>query len=333
MDFLGIHWAGIERFIFFPIFAIFIVLGIKNYYRIKHAVRKLANPLHQKALFKNFSLGRQRAKTLLLICSLLSIFIAILQPQWGKKEQNVQQEGRDLLIVLDISRSMQARDVKPSRLEFAKLKIRNLLSKISCDRVGLIVFSGTAFVQCPLTVDHAAFLMFLNHVDTETISSGTTAFDSALKKALDVYASLPEKKHKLVLFLTDGEDFSAHLSTMQTKSAQENIHLFALGIGSPEGAPIPKFDNSGKQIGHEVDDKGAIAMSKLNEKTLEQLCSSLHGKYIKATQSDADLNTLAGYISSYEKEKISDKTFSLFEEQYPWLLGLAWIFLALEWAL
>ena len=181
-DFLGIHWAGLDRVILFPIFVLFILLFVKNYFRIKKASGLLVHADNRKKLFKFFSLPKQLLKTLFSSIALIVVFLALLQPQWTKREQQVAQEGRDLFIVLDISRSMLAQDMKPSRLEFAKLKIRNLLSRISFDRIGLILFSGTAFVQCPLTADHPAFLMFLDHVDVEAISSGTTALDKALTK-------------------------------------------------------------------------------------------------------------------------------------------------------
>lgn len=333
VDFLGIHWAGIDRIIFLPIFILFIVLTAKNYLRIKKATRILVHPLQQKLIFKNFSLTRAWIRAILLISSMLFVFLALLQPQWGKKEQTIAQEGRDLLIVLDISRSMKAKDIKPTRLDFAKLKIRNLLSKLDCERVGLIIFSGSAIVQCPLTVDHQAFLMFLEHVDSEIVSSGTTALDAALAKTLEVFSASQDRKNKLVLLLTDGEDFSSSLSAMQQKAIQENLHLFAFGIGSPEGAPIPKFDFAGQQVGHETDASGNAVLSVLNEKMLKELCTALNGLYIRATYDDSDLNKLVGRIKRFEKEKFSDKKLSLYEDQYPWLLALAWICLAVEWIL
>jgi Ca-activated chloride channel family protein len=293
----------------------------------------LVHPKQATLIFKNFSLRKNLIKTILLVSSLFFIFVAILQPQWGEQTQQVMQEGRDLLIVLDISRSMQAQDLKPSRLEFAKLKIRHLLSRLHFDRVGLILFSGSAFVQCPLTVDQAAFLMFLDHVDTEVISSGTTAFDAALNKAMEVYGEAVGRKNKAVLLVTDGEDFSSNLQYAKQKALEQNIKVLALGIGSTQGAPIPIYDHQGNQVGHEKDGNGVIALTKLNEPLLQSLCQELGGIYFRAQYDDGDIDNLVGIIKKFEKEKFMDRKVSRYHDQYPWLLGLAWIVLLLEWLL
>jgi Ca-activated chloride channel family protein len=330
---LGIHWAGIDCIIYLPIFAFFVVLVIKNYFRVKNKSSQLYHKAQKPTVFPGFSLTKLRIKTSLICLAILALFIALLQPQWSKKEQALQQEGRDLLVLLDISRSMLAKDLKPSRLEFAKLKIRALASKLSADRIGLVVFSGSAFLQCPLTVDHAAFLMYLKNIDIETISSGTTSVDAALQKAIDVYTQIPERKNKLAVIITDGEDFSANLGHMKNLALNNDIKLFALGVGTPEGAPIPIFDNYGKQIGHQTDNTGKVAISKLDEKKLRSITQSLHGDYIKATYQDSDIDQLVDIVKQFEKEKFSDKKFSLFHDQYPWFLGIAWGLLLLEWIL
>lgn len=332
-DLLGIHWAGLDRLMYLPLLIVFIIFIFRNYFRIRAAANLLVHPVTGSAVFKNFSLIKQGIKVFLLSLGACLIFLALLQPQWGTKEQQVVQEGRDLLILLDISRSMLAQDLKPSRLDFAKLKIRELIKQLPFERVGLILFSGSAFLQCPLTGDQAAFLMFLNHVDTETISSGTTAVDTAFLKAIEVFETSPGRKNKLVLLITDGEDFSLHLNVVKRKAAEYNLKLFAWGVGTSQGAPIPRLDIAGKQIGHEVDASGNIVLSSLNEKLLKEMCSQLNGHYLKASYDDTDLNQLARIIQSFEKESFADKKISMYQDQYPWLLGAAWVALALEWIL
>lgn len=332
-NFLGIHWAGIDRLIYSPILFFFCFLIIKNYFRVRCSSTILAHPKKMHIIFKHFSLRKNLIKTILLVSGSCFIFLALLQPQWGKQAQHVVQEGRDLLIALDISRSMQAQDMKPSRLDFAKLKIRNLLSRLHFDRIGLILFSGSAFVQCPLTVDQAAFLMFLDHVDTELISSGTTALDGALNKAMEVYGESNDRKNKAVLLVTDGEDFSSHLQYAKQKASEQNIKVLALGIGSTQGAPIPIFDRQGQQLGHEKDEDGVIALTKLNEPFLQNLCQDLNGIYYRAQYDDSDIDNLVSVIKKFEKEKLMDRKISRYHDQYPWLLALAWIALLIEWLL
>ena len=173
--------------------------------------------------------------------------------------------------------------------------------------------------------------MFLETVDPELISSGTTALDQALQKALDTFKQAGERKHKLVLLLTDGEDFSTNLDHIKKQAAQEGISLFALCVGTPEGAPIPKFDAFGKPQGHETDEHGAIALSKLNEQTLKELTTTLNGVYQRAAYGEDDIRHIVSFVQSHEKERYENKTVSLFHDQYPWFLGAAWLLLALEW--
>jgi Ca-activated chloride channel family protein len=330
---LGIHWAGIDRIIYLPVFLFFIVIIIRNYIRVKNRSFQLFHESQKKTVFPGFSSIKLKLKTFCLCASVLAIFLAILQPQWSKKEESIQQEGRDLLILLDISRSMLAKDLKPNRLEFAKLKIRNLVSRLGADRVGLIVFSGSAFLQCPLTIDHAAFLMYLKNLDAETISSGTTSIESALQRAINVYTQNPERKNRLVAILTDGEDFSANLDTVKNLAISNNIRLFALGIGTPEGAPIPTVDNMGVQTGHQADESGQIVTTKLNEEKLKEITNTLNGQYIRATYQDSDIDQLVKIVNNFEKEKFADKQVSLFHDQYPWFLGVAWVLLLIDWIL
>jgi Ca-activated chloride channel family protein len=332
-DILGIHWASIDNIVYAPIFLLFAYLAIKNYLRIKKSARLLVHPHHRKELFKHFSLLKEFLKATLLCGALMVLFLAFLQPQWGKRDEQVIQEGRDLLILLDVSRSMMAQDLKPNRLEFAKLKVRTLLSKLTFERVGLIAFAGSAFVQCPLTIDHPTFLMFLDHLDAETISSGTTAIDTALTKAMHVFESAQGRKNKNVILLTDGEDFSLNLDTVKQKAAEQQVKLFALGIGTPQGAPIPLFDAHGNQAGHITDAKGAVVLSTLNEKLLQSMCTTLNGSYFTTTYEDSDLDHLVSIIKKMEKEKLTEKKLSLFEDHYPWFLGLAWALLIIEWLL
>ncbi|KKQ10839.1 MAG: VWA domain-containing protein [Candidatus Babeliales bacterium] len=329
----GIHWAGIDKIVYFPIFLFFIILVIRNYLKVKDKSLQLYRKSQKSVVFPGFSQIKLKLKTFFLCVAILAIFLAILQPQWGKKEQNLMQEGRDLLILLDVSRSMLAKDLKPNRLEFAKLKIRDLVSKLAVDRVGLVIFSGTAFLQCPLTIDHAAFLTYLKSIDVESIASGTTSIESALQKALDVYTQIPDRKNKLVAIITDGEDFSTNLGNVKTLAASNNIRLFALGVGTPEGAPIPIFDNLGRQAGHQTDESGQIVTTKLNEEKLREITQALNGVYIRATYQDADVDQLVKIVKSFEKEKFADKQFSLFHDQYPWFLGVAWFLLLMDFVL
>lgn len=299
--------------------------------RIQKIVHLLGSAKTRERLLLNFSMPKVWIKAVLFMLGLFSISLTLLHPQWNKKDETVAQQGRDLIIALDISRSMLARDCAPSRLECAKAKIKALVKRLSCERVGLLLFSGTAFMQCPLTSDYSSFFMFLDQVDAETIASGTTAFDQAIIAALNSYKEIEGRKSKLLVLVTDGEDFSSNLSKIKQRVHDENIHVFTFGVGTTEGAPIPLFDERGNQIGHMKDKRGSVVISRLNEGILNAVARDSGGMYIHMTSDATDLKTLVTQIHRFEKEKIEDKTFSHIDEQYPYFLAIGFILLLIEW--
>lgn len=331
----GITWASWQYVWFLALLTVVVVgVCIWRYIRKRRVAHLLSKKTAGKGMLLHFSLLRQVVKAVLWVIGSISLCLAFLQPQWDKKEEVVNQQGRDLLIALDVSRSMLAQDYKPTRLAFAKKKIMKLVSLLSSERVGLILFSGTAFVQCPLTQDIAAFSLFLDTVDAETISSGSTALDGAIKKALDVFAALPERKNKLLVLFTDGEDFSSNLAAQKQQAQQLGLHIFTIGVGTEQGAPVPIIDAEGNRIGHEQDAAGTIIMSRLNEGILRALADDVGGTYVHASDcNDDDLHEIVSKVEQFDKESLGDKKVETLEEQYSWFVGAAFIFFLLEWLL
>lgn len=329
----GIMWTYTYVPFYLLMFACALALIIWRYKAQERLITLLSSRQHQRVMFKHYSPSLFILKPILYAVGLFFIFLTLLHPQWNKKEESVEQEGRDLLIALDISRSMLAQDIKPDRLQCAQQKIKKLLSMLSCERVGLMLFSGAPFVQCPLTTDYGAFHMFLDSIDAETVSSGTTALDAAINKALAVFSSMPHKKNKLLVIFTDGEDFSSNLAHVKQKAKEIGLHIFTIGIGSTQGAPIPVFDERGNHKGMQRDEKGTIVMSRLNEGILRTLSNDTGAHYIKTTTDDHDLELLVSAVQRYDKEKFEEKKFARYEEQYPYFLFISLICFALEWIL
>jgi len=329
----GIVWASAHNVVWFLGYALAAAVIVYTTRRLLQSVRLLVAPQWQSALLTGFSSKKALIKAGLLTVGLLGLFCALLQPQWGKKEHKVEQEGRELLVALDISRSMLAADVKPSRLEFAKAKIKKLVKLLGAERVGLLVFSGDAFIQCPLTRDTAAFNLFLDAVDAETISSGTTSIAQAISKALNTFASLPTRKNKILVIFTDGEDFSAGLSSIKEDAKKAGLHIFTYGVGTEEGAPVPLLDEQGVSAGYQKDEAGKVVFSRLNRGILQVLSRESGGKYIDATQGSEDIQSLVGQVEAYEKEKFEDKDIELEEERYPYFLAVSFVCLLIEWVL
>lgn len=327
-----IKWAALEYLWLLPVIIAGIVLVFYRMYLRKKAVSLLAGQW-SSVVMKNHRPRWHNVKSILLSVGMLFLWIALLRPQWTKREETVAQEGRDLLIGLDISRSMLATDCVPNRLMAAKTKIKRLLNLLDCERVGLVLFSGSAFVQCPLTTDYGAFLMYLDHVDAETISSGTTALDAALKTSLETYGAVPNKKTKLLVLFTDGEDFSDNLKQYKDKAQEEGLHVFTIGVGTPEGAPIPLYNEEGKKIGHQKDGKGNAVITQLNERVLHELARNAGGSYMQLTQNNNDIKKLAQQIARFEKEQFEEKKVAQLDDKYHYFLMISFLCFALEWIL
>ena len=328
----GIRWASLSySWIGLIVAAAFGCYLYRNY-NVGAAIARLAGKW-QSLLIQNYSTKRNSIKTMLFGVGMLFLALAALRPQWNQSNTIIVQEGRDLLIALDISRSMLATDCKPNRLSVAKKKIKQLLSMLSCERVGLMLFSGSAFVQCPLTTDYSSFHMFLDNVDVETISSGSTALDAALRASLDLFANGSERKNKLLVIFTDGEDFSSNLSGLKKEAQQANLKIFTLGVGTHDGAPIPLYDALGKAAGHQKDAHGTIVISRLNEGILQSLAHDMGGVYLPISQDKSDLSTLVQHLSRYEKEQFEDKQIRQYEDKYHYFALVTFFCLLMEWLL
>lgn len=328
----SVHWASFEYVWLGPV--VLLAIGILFYrYYVTLNVVELLTRSRTSILLHNFSLVRTRLKILLMGVGLFFLYTALLRPQWYQQNKMVAQEGRDLFIALDISRSMLVADCEPNRLACAKKKIQGLIHLLPGTRVGLILFSGSAFVQCPLTSDYGAFNLFLNSVDVETISSGTTALDIAIQKVIDTFESMPTKKNKLLVLFTDGEDFSHNLTAVKNRARSMGLSIFTVGMGTVTGGPIPLYDVQGKIIGHQKDTQDKVVISHLNESVLHTIAEDVGGTYIPLTENENDIQSIAQFITAFEKEKYEDKEISQMQEQYPYFLFGSFICFILEWLL
>jgi len=333
MKLFGITFAAAKNLLFLPVLIFAIVLLIWKYAKTKKVVKFLADSTHFSDLFKHFSSTRLVLKIVLSVLGLSSLFLGLLRPQWDKRQEVVTQEGRDLFIAVDVSRSMLAEDCKPNRLEFAKQKIRTLISMLKTDRVGLVIFSGSAMVQCPLTNDYSAFFMFLDQLDVETISSGTTALDRPIQKVLNVLKQMESKKTKLLVIFTDGEDFSSNLAGVRQEAFAQGLKIFTMGLGTIEGAPVPLISRDGRREGYIKDKRDNIVISRLNEGILSSIAQDTGGVYFRMTESNSALDQLVAMVEKFEKEKFSDKKLPILEEQYHYFVLFSLICFAIEWLL
>lgn len=342
-QFLGITWAAPENKIYFFLFAAALLMLLYRWWRAHHLIALLGKTVGGQTFLKHTSIFKITIKSVIWAVALFFIFLTLLKPSWNKKEENVIQEGRDIFVALDISRSMLAQDVLPNRLTHAKKMIHQLVDALASDRIGLILFSGSSFVQCPLTRDRAAFSMYLEQIDIDTIASGTTALDKAIEQALIAFKESGTQKNKLLLLFTDGEDFSSDLAGLKQEAQNQGATIFTIGVGTTQGAPIPVYDARGNQAGHLKDHKGNVVITALNEGILQTLAQDVGGVYVHESsyaqamadraKGDKNLEQLIRLIEAREKEKIEEKKVSQYEQQYPFFLAISFVLLIIEWLL
>jgi Ca-activated chloride channel family protein len=272
---------------------------------------------------------RRLGRAALLLVVLSQLILAAARPQWGASEVEVKQKGSDVVIALDISCSMMAEDIKPSRLARAKAELADFLEDLKGDRVGLVFFAGAAFPQCPLTIDYAAARLFLEQADPTMIGSQGTNIESALSTALELFE---EEKggYRAILLVTDGEDFAGGLETITQKLEDAGVAVFAVGIGSAEGAPIPVFDDQKRQKGFLRDEKGQVVMSHLNEEPLVKLTRDTGGIYVRAGSGGLDLARLSAGLSTLQSRAYQATRVTSYQERYAWPLSAALLLLLFE---
>jgi Ca-activated chloride channel family protein len=269
---------------------------------------------------------QRRRKTKLLIWGLVFLIIALAQPRWGFQWQDLKQRGVDIIVALDVSNSMRATDIKPSRLDRAKHKVADLLRMLKGDRVGLVAFAGTSFLHCPLTLDYQAAEMFLGALDTDLIPLQGTALGHAIETSINAF-STKEKKSKAILLITDGEDHQSTVLKAIQRAQKEGVKIFVIGIGQEEGVPVP--DPSG---GFKRNRSGEIVLSKINEPLLEKIAADTGGTYVRSVHDDMDLRKiyLEQIQQSVEKKELKSSRRKRWTERFQWLIFAGLLCLAGE---
>jgi len=276
-----------------------------------------------------FSIARKVWKIALIGGAFLLCIFALARPQWGFEWQEIKRTGLDMLIAIDVSKSMLARDVKPNRLERSKFAVKDLVKKLNGDRVGLIAFAGTAFLQCPLTIDYNGFFLALDDLNTDTIPRPGTSISGAIREAIETLKG-PKDKLKALILITDGEELEGNAITAANEAAQAGIRIYCVGVGTAEGELIPVIDER-QERAYLADKQGQAVKTRLNEDTLKRIAVATGGSYVHAAQSDFGLTLLYDKsISKLEKRDIETKKKKHYQERYQIFLGIAVLFLLIE---
>ena len=305
------------------------------YIYVGHAKRAALERFAEAGMISKLNLSvspvRQRLKAVLFAAGLIFIVIAMTRPAWNPIAQKVERRGRDVIFILDCSRSMLAEDLKPNRLERAKIAIDDVLAELQGDRVGLILFAGTSVVKCPLTLDYGFFRMALKEVSVTSVTRGGTMIGDAIRKALDEGFDDLEKKYKDIILITDGGDQGSFPEQAAEKAGERGVRILAVGLGDDvRGELIPVTDKQGRRSF--VKDGGDFHRSHLDATTLRKVVNqSRGGKYFGVGTGTIDLGQVyRELIASAEKREVESMILTRFEEKFQWFLALALILLALE---
>lgn len=310
--------------ILIPLFFVFFWVMIL---RRKRNIRQLGDKKLIQVLMPDRSNFKLWMKFILLSLSYFFLILGLANPQIGSKLEEVERKGVDLVMALDVSNSMLAEDIKPNRLERAKRAISQLIDRLEGDRIGIVVFAGKAYMQLPITSDYSAAKLFLSTIDTEIVPTQGTSIGQAIDLSLSAFGD--NKHEKAIVVITDGEDHDDNPVSAAENAVAQGIKVYTIGIGLPEGAPIPEFKN-GQQMGFKKDLSGKTVITKLDELTLQKVATAGEGIYVRANNTSAGLNQVFEEISKMEKQRYETKMFSDYEDRFQYFLALAMFLLVLE---
>ena len=299
-----------------------VALYLYSNHRRRQNIRKYGDPSLLKELMPTISKYRPDVKFWLMFSALALIGVMLARPQFGSKMETVKRSGVETVIALDISNSMLAEDVTPSRLEKAKKLISRLIDTFNNDKVGLNVFAGEAFTQLPITSDYISAKMFLESINPSLISTQGTDIGAAIRLAMKSFTP-NDGVGRAIIVITDGENHEGGAIEAAQEAAEKNMQVFILGIGSPEGSPIPVESGSND---FRRDSKGDIIVTKLNEQMCQEIAKAGNGVYIRVDNSNSAEKVLNEEIAKLAKSDVESQIFTEFDEQFQ---ALAWLILIL----
>jgi Ca-activated chloride channel family protein len=279
-------------------------------------------------LLSGVSPARQKFRRACLVAALACVLLALARPQWGFRWEEVKQRGLDIVVAIDTSKSMLAQDIPPNRLARAKLAALDLMQQAKSDRLGLVAFAGSAFLQCPLTFDDAAFRQSLDALNVDIIPQGGTAIAEAIDVATTAFKD--GDNHRLLVLLTDGEDHDSKAVEAAEKAAKEGLHIYTIGVGTPDGEVLRYTDPQGKSD-FVRDDQGNVVKSHLNEKLLQEIAGATEGGFYLPLRGAKTIDTLyAQGLSKLPKSQHQEKLVKQYFERYHWPLAAAILLLIVE---
>ncbi len=306
-----------------PILAIFYFYSLR---RREVLIKKFANTKVLGLLISSFRKRNYYLKAFLMLFACLSGIIALTEPKFGYGWEEVKRTGVDIIVAVDVSKSMLAEDIKPNRLERAKRKIYDLLHVLQGDRIGLVAFAGSSYLECPLTLDYEAFQIFLDYLDPSLIPIPGTSISNAIETSVKAFQK-DSGRGKSIILITDGEDQEHAIQKIIPSLKEKGIRVFAIGIGKEEGVPIPSEEG-----GFKKDENGNVILTKLDSSTLEKLASETKGSYIRSSSGDIDIQKIyfQGIKENQENKEIKSAKRQVWQERFQFFIALSLLLISLE---
>jgi len=272
--------------------------------------------------------GRWLVRVALLLLGTAFLSLALARPQWGPKVEEVRRQGVDVVIAMDVSNSMLAEDVKPSRLARAREEVASLIDSLEGDRVGLVAFAGEAYVACPLTLDYAAAKVFLDVLDPGLVPVPGTALATAIRKSTAAFGSR-ERRYKVLVLITDGEDHEHDALAAAKEAGTQGVVIYTLGVGTGAGSPIP-IRSAGGAPAYKQDRQGRIVTSRLDPVKLAEIAETAGGRYLPLTPEGREIREIQDRIARMEHRQVGSRFITTYEERFQIPLSLALGALILE---
>ena len=320
------EWGEPKNFIWLWILPLAGGLFYLAFFRKRTQLARFGEAELVKRLLSSFSSAQRLFKQILILIAVFFIILALCQPHFRTREITVERKGVDVILAVDVSRSMLAKDIAPNRLEKAKLELSTLIDRLKQDRIGVVAFAGEAFIQCPLTLDKSAVKLFLSTLSPDIIPLPGTSIGSAIRVATDAFSE-KEKEFKAVVLLTDGEDHQSNPLSAAIRSRQSGVKIFTIGIGTSEGSILPDADEMGS---FKKDRQGRAVLSKLDETLLRNIAEETGGIYHRSSRGEIEVDRIINEINKMTQKGLKHDKIIEYEESYQTFLALAFIFLMIE---
>ena len=327
-----VRYTHPEMFYLFIPFIMVLIWYLFQGKKLRMRLDRLGSEPVKKFLFNRVKYSNIRLRSRLIILGIIFILLASAGPQIGMKLTELTRQGVDIFILMDTSTSMNAVDVKPSRIEKAKYELGRLISNLKGDRVGLIAFAGTSHLHCPLTEDYSAARLFLNMMDTGLIITQGTDLAAAIQLALD-HVEEDDEKYKVFILVSDGEDHQGEAVDLAEQAKDLGIIIHTLGVGTPAGGPIPIYDEQGNRQEFKKNKKGQVVTSTLNEFMLNEIARVTGGIYLRVENQVNAIVPLLTEIDQMEKRELKSHVFSQYEDRYQVFLIMGLLLLIAEFVI